>query len=78
MQFLDNHVKFLYPDFFIYMGEIMLQFWILKNILVFFQSYGYINILCHIFNFARNNQQQLVIFIVKKDWLLLQIPKSDK
>jgi len=35
MQFLDNHVKFLYPDFFIYMGEIMLQFWILKNILVF-------------------------------------------
>jgi len=34
-----------------------------KNILVFFQSYGYINILCHIFNSARNNQQQLVIFI---------------
>jgi len=78
MQFLDNHVKFLYPDFFIYMGEIMLQFWILKKYFSFFQSYGYINILCHIFNFARNNQQQLVIFIVKKDWLLLQIPKSDK
>jgi len=32
----------------------------------FLQSYGYINTLCHIFNFARNNQQQLVIFIVKK------------
>ena len=78
MQFLDNHVKFLYPDFFIYMGEIMLQFWILKKYFSFFQSYGYINILCHIFNFARNNQQQLVIFIVKKDWLLLQIPKSGK
>ena len=30
------------------------------------ESYGYINILCHIFNFARNNQQQLVTFIVKK------------
>jgi len=30
------------------------------------QSYGYINILCHIFNFALNNQQQLGIFIVKK------------
>ena len=37
-----------------------------KNNFSFFQSYGYINILCHIFNFARNTQQQLVIFIVKK------------
>jgi len=27
------------------------------------QSYGYINILCHIFNSARNNQQQPVMFI---------------
>jgi len=44
----------------------------------FLQSYGYISILCYICNFARNNQQQLVIFIVKKHWLLLQIPKSDK
>jgi len=37
-----------------------------KKYFSFLQSYGYINILCHIFNFARNNQQQLVIFIVKK------------
>jgi len=29
----------------------------------FLQGYGYINIICHIFNSARNNQQQLVIFI---------------
>jgi len=49
-----------------------------KNHFSFLQSYGCINILYHIFNFARNNQQQLVIFIVKKHWLLLQIPKSDK
>jgi len=33
-----------------------------KNYFSFLQSYGYINILCHIFNSARNNQQQLVIF----------------
>jgi len=26
MQFLDNRVKFLYPNFLIYMREIMLQF----------------------------------------------------
>jgi len=26
------------------------------------QSYDYINILCHIFNFARNNLQQLVVY----------------
>jgi len=32
----------------------------------FLQRYGYINTLCHIFNFARNNQQQLVRNIVKK------------
>ena len=38
----------------------------LKKYFSFLQSYGYINILCHIFNFARNNQQQLVIFNVKK------------
>ena len=35
----------------------------LKKYFSFLQSYGYINILCHIFNSARNNQQQLVIFI---------------
>jgi len=46
------------------MGEILLQFWIfLKNYFSFLQSYGYINILFDIFNSARNNQQQLVIFI---------------
>jgi len=49
-----------------------------KNYFSFLQSYGYVNILCHIFNSARNNQHQLVIFIVKKHWLLLKIPKSDK
>ena len=48
------------------MGEILLQFWNLKKYFSFLQSYGCINILCHIFNFARNNQQQLVIFIVNK------------
>jgi len=50
----------------------------LKKYFSFLQSYGCINILCHIFNSAWNNQQQLVIFIVKKHWLLLQIPKSHK
>jgi len=64
MQFLDNRVRFLYPNFLVYVGEILLQFWNLKkNFFSFLQSYGCINILCHIFNSARNNQQQLVIFI---------------
>ena len=49
-----------------------------KKYFNFIKSYGYVNILCHIFNFAQNNQQRLVIFIVKKHSLLLQIPKSDK
>jgi len=67
MQFLDKRMRFLYPNFLVYMGEILLQFWNLKkNILSFLQSYGYITILCPIFNSAWNNQQQLVIFIVKK------------
>ena len=36
----------------------------LKKIYIsFLQSYGYADILCHIFNSAWNNQQQLVIFI---------------
>jgi len=26
MQFLDNSVRFLYPNFLVYMGEILLQF----------------------------------------------------
>ena len=34
-----------------------------KNYFSFLQSYGYVNSLCHIFNSARNNQHQLVIFI---------------
>jgi len=34
-----------------------------KNYFSFLQSYGYINILCHIFNSAWNNQQHLVTFI---------------
>jgi len=37
-----------------------------KKYFSFLQSYGCINILCHIFNSAWNSQQQLVIFIVKK------------
>ena len=53
------------------------DFFKIKNF-IFLQSYGYINILRHMFNSARNNQQKLVIFIVKKHWLLLQIPESDK
>jgi len=35
MQFLDNRVRFLYQNFLVYVGEILLQFWILKNIFVF-------------------------------------------
>jgi len=71
MQFLDNRLRFLYANFLVYLGEILLQFWnFLKNYFSFLQSYGCINILCHIFNCARNNQQQLVIFIVKKLWLI--------
>ena len=49
-----------------------------KNYFSFLQSCSYINILRHIFNSARNNQQELVNFIVMKHWLLLQIPKPDK
>jgi len=41
---------------------------ILKKYFSFLQSYGCINIQCHIFNSAWNNQQQLVIFTVKKHW----------
>ena len=52
-----------YTHFLIYMGEILLQFWNLKKYFSFLQTYGYVNILCHIFNSARNNQQKLVIFI---------------
>jgi len=70
MQFLDNRVRFLYPNFLIYRvygrdPATILKF-VFKNYFSFLQSYGYINILCHIFDFARNNQQQLVIFNVKK------------
>jgi len=79
MQFLDNRVRILYPIFVVYMGEILLQFWkFKKSYFSFLQSYGCINIPCHIFNSAQSNQEQLVIFIVKKQSLLLQIPKSDK
>jgi len=64
MQFFDNCVRFLYPNFLIYMEVVLLQLFLL-NYFTFLQSYDYINILCHIFNFTRNNQQQLVIFIVR-------------
>ena len=49
-----------------FIWEILLQFWFKKKYYSFLQNYSYINILCLILNFARNNQQQLVIFIVKK------------
>ena len=62
MQFFDNRLRFLYPNLLVYMGEILLQFLnFFLNYLTFFQSYGYINILRHIFNSARNNQQRVVI-----------------
>jgi len=64
MQFLDNRARFLYPIFLGLYGRdpaTILNFF-LKDF-SFFLSYGYTNILCHIFNSARNNQQQLVIFI---------------
>jgi len=38
MQFLDNRVKFLYPNFLIYMGEILLRFLILKKIILVFSK----------------------------------------
>jgi len=41
MQFLDNRVRFLYPNFLIYMGEIVLQFRIFFFKLFFSESYGY-------------------------------------
>ena len=63
MQFLDNRVRFLYPNFLVYPATV-LKF--LKSYFSFLESYGCINILCHIFNSERSNQQQLVIFIVKK------------
>jgi len=65
MQFLDNSVRILYQNFLIYMGD-PATILILKKYFSFLQNYSYINILCLILNFARNNQQQLVIFIVKK------------
>ena len=52
MQFLDNHVRFLYPNFLIYMGDPATILNLKKNYFTFLQSYGYINILCHIFNFG--------------------------
>jgi len=48
--------ELLHPNLLIYMGEILLQFCTLKKYFSLLQSYGYINILCHIFNCAQNNQ----------------------
>jgi len=54
MKFLDNRVIILYPNFLVYMRENLLQFWNLKkDYFSFLQGYGYINILCHIFNSAQ-------------------------
>jgi len=42
MQFLDNRVRFLYQNFLVYVGELLLQFWNLKKInFSFLQSYGF-------------------------------------
>jgi len=47
-----QRVRLLYQNFLLYMGELLLQFWIFfTNYFSFLQSYGYINILCHICNF---------------------------
>jgi len=79
MHFLDDRVRFFIPKFLDLYGRDSATIPIFfGKLFCFLQSYGYINILCHIFNFARTNQQQLVIFIVKKHWLLLQIPKYHK
>jgi len=50
-------------SWFIYGRDPAIIFKFKKFFFTFLQSYGYINILCHIFNSAQNNQQQLVIFI---------------
>ena len=63
MKFLNNRVRFLYPNFLVYMGDLATILKFKKNYFHFLQTYGYVNILCHIFNSARNNQQHLVIFI---------------
>jgi len=62
MKILDNRVRFLYPLFDLYGRDpaTILKF---KKYFSFLQTYGYVNIVCHIFNSARNNQQKLVIFI---------------
>ena len=52
MQFLDNRVRFLYPISWFIWERSCYNFGIKKNYFSFFQSYGYINILCHIFNFG--------------------------
>jgi len=78
MQFHDNPCEIFIPKFLDLYGRDLATILTFKKYFSFLQCYGYVNILCHIFNFARNKQQQLVIFIVKKHWLLLQIPKSDK
>jgi len=51
MQFLDNRMRFLYPNFLIYVGVTTATILIFFKYFSFLQSYGYINILRHIFNF---------------------------
>jgi len=56
MQFLDNRVRYFTLKFLDLYGRdpaTILNFF--RNYFSFLQSYGYINILCHIYNFARNN-----------------------
>jgi len=38
MQFLNNRVRFLYPNFLVYMGEILQQFLVKKNYFSFFSK----------------------------------------
>ena len=63
MQFLDKRVRFLYPSFLVYMGEILLQFWNLKKLFQFSPKLWLYAITMPHFQFCTNNQQQLVIFI---------------
>jgi len=52
-----------------------------KNYFSFIPSYGYINILCHIFNIARNNQQQLAsacpITVHDQSELLMSVSENE-
>ena len=74
MQFLNNWEKIIrfVREISCYNSEIF------KEIILVFSKVmsDYVNILCHIFNCVRDNQQQLVDFIVNKTLTNYKIPKS--